>query len=44
VCARGTEDPISKHFLDEQLFVVRSNPWYANIMNYLITVGFLRLE
>ena len=37
MCARGIEAPISECFPNEQLFVVQSDLWYANIVNYLIT-------
>ena len=37
VCAKGTEVPISKCFPNEQLFIVQSGPWYADIANYLVT-------
>ena len=33
----GTKAFISKCFPDEQLFVVQSNPQYANTVNYLVT-------
>jgi len=32
-----SESTISKCFLDEQLLMVQSEPWYAYIVNYLVT-------
>ena len=29
--------PIKETFLDEQLFVAGSVPWYADIVNYLVS-------
>ena len=28
--------PINEHFLDEQLFAILKNPWFADIVNYLL--------
>ena len=35
------EIPIRDVFPDEQLFAVTKLPWYAHIMNYLVTVSIL---
>ena len=31
------KEPIKDSFPDEQLFAATALPWYANIMNYLVT-------
>jgi len=41
VCTRGTKGPIYECFPDEQLFIVQSNPWYVDIVNYLVTAKLL---
>ncbi|XP_059623176.1 uncharacterized protein LOC132266339 [Cornus florida] len=33
--------PISDYFLDEQLFAVSFAPWYADIVNYIVTRPFI---
>ena len=37
VCVRGTEAPIFECFSNEQLFIVKSDPWHAKIVNYLVS-------
>jgi len=34
---RESESSISQCFLNEQLYVVHPNPWYADIVNHLVT-------
>jgi len=36
ICSREIESFISKCFPNEQLFVVHSDPWFADIVNYLV--------
>ena len=36
VCTRGTEAPIFECFPGKRLFVVQIDPWYADIVNYLV--------
>jgi len=36
LCNRESESSISECFSDEQLYVVHPDPWYANILNYLV--------
>ena len=36
VCSRESESQISECFLNEQLFIVHSDPWFADIVNYLV--------
>jgi len=40
----GREDKtnIPKCFPNEQLFVVRTNPWYADIVDYLVSDRILK--
>jgi len=35
---RKSESNISECFLDEQLYAIHPDPWYANIVDYLISV------
>ncbi|XP_077246044.1 uncharacterized protein LOC143885887 [Tasmannia lanceolata] len=35
--AKNDEGPINENFPDEQLFAISSEPWYADIVNYLVT-------
>jgi len=41
---REHESHITKCFPDEQLFVVDSDPWYTDIVNYLVFSGIPELE
>ena len=43
IVCRGTEAPIFECFSNEQLFVLQSDPWYADIVNYLVTGKFVRV-
>ena len=36
LCDRESESIISECFFDEKLYVVHPDPWYADIMNYLV--------
>jgi len=33
----STKLPINEHFLNEQLFAVLTEPWFTDIINYLVT-------
>jgi len=41
VYTRGAKAPTFECLPDEQLFVIHSNPWYADIVNYLVTTKLL---
>jgi len=43
ICDRKSETSISECFSDEQLYAVHPNPLYADIVNYLVLVGSLRV-
>ena len=35
--SRKEEVPINEHFPDEQLLVISTIPWYADLVNYLVS-------
>ena len=37
LCSRESESQISECFLDKQLFIVQSDPWFTDIVNYLVS-------
>ena len=37
ILQKESKSTISKCFLNEQLFMVQYEPWYADIVNYLVT-------
>jgi len=38
LCDRESEFNIFECFLDEQLYAIHLDPWYADIVNYLISI------
>jgi len=36
ICGRESESQIFEYFPDEQLFIVHSDTWFANIVNYIV--------
>jgi len=41
--SKELESQISECFPNEWLFVVHPNPWYADIVNCILSIGFLRV-
>ena len=37
ICGQKSKSQISKCFPDQHLFIVHSNPWFADMVNYLVS-------